>query len=263
MAALRAADSGAQGRWLRLRPGATSLCLARPGRAADRCLGRGGVRGTCRALELPSALSRGAVALRPAAAQGAVERAGAAGAVDSSGTGAVDGREVESTSNVASRVFLLCLSIGKRSTGTQREGGMGGFAGAGPGCGSAQRHQRGPTRGASQQEPARDTSHRSTLRSTGRRRWPRVRQRRGAGGQQRRFAHAERRRAAGAGLVGRNPAAGLLGMWLAKPGGEADPAARAAARRMLQCGGPGRSIPRFLQGILPSPWSWTGVKAEL
>ena len=33
------------GRWLRLRPGATSLCLARPGRAADRCLGRGGIWG--------------------------------------------------------------------------------------------------------------------------------------------------------------------------------------------------------------------------
>ena len=39
--------------------------------------------------------------------------------------------------------------------------------------------------------------------SSPRRRWPRVRQRRGAGGQQRRFAHAERRRAAGAGLVPR------------------------------------------------------------
>ena len=38
---------------------------------------------TCGALELPSALARGAVALCPAAAQGAVDRSSTAGAVDS------------------------------------------------------------------------------------------------------------------------------------------------------------------------------------
>ena len=46
-----------------------------------------------------------------------------------SDSGLVPKKPQEFTSNVASRVFLLCLSIGKRSTGTQREGGMGGGEG--------------------------------------------------------------------------------------------------------------------------------------